>query len=109
MEVFLEDLGMDLIAKALERSAIGAIESMLMGAPTAGLSLSAEACDEIQGAFQFFIEQQELDNVVKGVPTLASLKGINHRLKHPYAKSNPSRPSFVDTGTYVKSFKSWVD
>jgi hypothetical protein len=109
MEVFAEDLGLDLIAKALENSAAGAIENMLMGAPTAGLSLTAEAESEIEGAFKFFIEQREMDGQMPGVATAAAKKGVNHRLKHPYAKANKERPSFDDTGTYMTSFKAWVD
>lgn len=132
MEVFAEDLGLDLIAKALENSAAGAIESLLNGAGTQGfsdfshvedaslrarlessntpsLSLTLEAEDEIAAAFRHFLDQREMDGVVPGVATGAAKKGVNHRLKHPYVKSNKERPSFVDTGTYQASFKAWVD
>jgi len=43
-----------------------------------------------------------------GIPTGAAEAGVNHRLLHPYAKDNPERPSFIDTGQYQADFKSWV-
>jgi len=109
MEVFYEDVGADLIAKALENSAADALESLLMGNTSPGFSLTAAAEAEIQSAFDAFITQQEMDGVVGGVPTAAALAGVNHRLKHPYAKGNPERPSFVDTGTYLGNFRAWVE
>ena len=65
--------------------------------------------DEIKRTFRQYITSKSLDGRVAGVPTRASLRGVNHRLKHPYAKKNPPRPSFFDTGLYVKSFKAWVE
>lgn len=109
MELYVEEIGIPAIQTALEHSAEGALENLALGAPTVGLSLTAEAMGELETAFRLFIDQQELDGVVPGVPTLASLKGVNHRLKHPYAKSNPSRPSFRDTGTYQAAFKAWTE
>lgn len=132
MEVFYEDLGADLIMKALENSAAGAIESLLMGAAsgpfadfshvadaslrtrlesanTPSLTISARAEGEIEAAFRIFLDQREMDGVVPGVATAAAKKGVNHRFKHPYAKANKERPSFVDTGTYQAAFKAWVD
>lgn len=108
MEVFYEDVGSDAIAKALEVSARDALENMMMGSP-ADISLTKAAEDEIAAAFKLFLVQQEMDGVVGGVPTKAALAGVNHRLKHPYAKGNPERPSFIDTGTYENSFRAWVD
>jgi hypothetical protein len=109
MEVFAEEVGMDLIAQALEHSAAGAIENLLLGAPPEGLSLTAEAEGEIEGAFRHFLDQREMDGVMPGVATEAAKKGVNHRLKHPYAKANKERSSFVDTGTYQTSFKAWAE
>ena len=64
---------------------------------------------KIMQAFRVFINSGEAGNVgIPGTPTQAALKGVNHRLKHPYRKSNPPRPSFRDTGLYVASFRSWV-
>lgn len=105
MEVFYEDVGEALIAKALEHSVIGAIQDMALGKPTNLIDPFAKATTEIEAAFKVFLEQQEMDGVVGGVPTKAALKGVNHRLKHPYAKGNPERPSFIDSGTYESHFK----
>jgi hypothetical protein len=63
---------------------------------------------EIKGMFQSFILAKRLDGRIAGVPTKASLRGVNHRLKRPYAKRGP-RPSFFDTGLYVSAFKAWVE
>ena len=67
-----------------------------------------EAMSKTQHRFNQFISSQEDERVgIEGVPTEAALKGVNHRLKHPYAKANPRRPSFKDTGLYMDSFRAW--
>lgn len=109
IEIFYEEIGHDLMAKALEHSLQGAIMDVMMGKPHDLVAPFKTAEDEVRAAFQFFIEQKEMDGHAPGVPTLAALKGINHRLKHPYAKSNPSRPSFDDTGTYMQAFRMEVE
>jgi hypothetical protein len=109
MEVFYEDVGEELIAKALEHSVVGAIRDLIAGKPTSLVEPFAKATAEMEAAFKMFLSQQEMDGVVGGVPTKASLNGVNHRLAHPYAKGNPSRPSFIDTGTYESHFKVEVE
>lgn len=109
METFLEEVGANLLSAAFAHSAEVALESLLMGRPAAEISLTAEATSEIEAAFRDFLSLRMMDGRVPGVPTLAALKGINHRFKHPYAKKNPERPSFIDTGTYQASFRAWVD
>lgn len=69
--------------------------------------LAAEA--DIQTAFVKFIDSKEMDGLgYPGIPTKASLRGVNHRMKHPYAK-RPPRPSFRDTGLYEASFRAQVE
>jgi hypothetical protein len=109
MQDFVDTLGVDAIGNALARSAQLALEAVMMGSNSAAFSLTTEGEQEIEAAFHAFIGQQDMDYRVKGVPTKASLKGVSHRLKHPYAKGNPARASFRDTGTYLNSFKCWVD
>jgi hypothetical protein len=115
MELFFEEVGVDLIAKALEHSVNGAIQNVLMGAPVADEPLSpskqgpvSEAMSEVEAAFKHFLSLQFLDGVARGVPTQAALMGVNHRMKHPYA-NRPPRPSFIDTGLYQANFKAWID
>lgn len=105
-EVFYE-LNQQRIADAFAESAAGALENVMLGA-LASLSLTADAEQEIERRFKDAISQKAFDGIIPGVPTLASLKGVNHRLKHPYAKANPSRPSFRDTGLLQASFKAWT-
>jgi len=109
MEIYVEEVGTDNIAKAFEESARNALEDLISGAPAAGISLTNDAAGELEAAFRIFIDQKELDYVVPGVPTQASLKGVNHRFKRPYAKSNPVRPSFRDTGLYMASMRAWTE
>ena len=109
MEVFFEDVGAPAIGAALEKSAQDAVDNILLGIAAPGISLTAKAEGEIVDAFRQFLTQQEMDGVVKGVPTRAALKGVNHRRKRPYAKGNPPRPSFIDTGTYESHFRAWVE
>jgi hypothetical protein len=117
IELFYEEMGADTIAAALEESARVAVEDMFSGVNTNLygpvmsdiMTLTYEATEEMNDAFKIFIDQKELDGAVPGVPTAASLKGVNHRLKHPYAKDNPVRPSFKDTGLYQTSFRAWAE
>ena len=109
MELFTEEVGSEAISNAFAQSAQRACEDLFSGAPATSLNLTYEATEEIASAFRVFLDQRELDGVVPGVPTQAALKGVNHRLAHPYAKSNPERPSFIDTGSYGASFRAWTD
>lgn len=96
------------IIAALEQSIGDSLEDLLSrGRPGANSLAAAE--QDIQTAFMKFIDSEEMAAIgVAGVPTLAALRGINHRLKHPYAKGNPRRPSFKDTGTFEQSFRAWL-
>lgn len=103
------------VALALEDGLAGVLESLLTGAPLT-LDLFGSATAKIEEGFKAFLSNGEMEALgYPGVPTAASGKtdkrkgGVNHRLKHPYASDNPSRPSFIDTGEYQASFKVWVD
>ncbi len=108
METFADKFGHDVIAAAFAASARTAVEDMFSGAP-GDLSLTLDATEGIEAAFRDFIDMKLFDGIIPGVPTQASLKGVNHRLKRPYAKDNPIRPSFKDTGLYEASMKAWTD
>lgn len=95
------------VVKALEESLGGAVESLMMGRRVEPWGRATQA---IQREFRDFISSKEAERVgIPGTPTKAALRGVNHRLKHPYAKRNPRRPSFRDTGLYMTSFRAWVD
>lgn len=96
------------ITKLLEKSLAGTLETIIMGG-SANADPFATACTEIDNEFRQFLDRREMDGHIQGVPTQASLDGVNHRFKRPYVKANPDRPSFIDTGLYQSSFKSWVD
>lgn len=113
METFAEEIGLDVIQKAIEQSARNAVETLILGGSrpgsnSANMSLTLEAEGEIESAFKLFLSQQELDYTQPGVPTQAALKGVSHRFKRPYLKTNPARPSFIDTGLYQSSMKAWT-
>lgn len=109
MQTFVDTIGQDSIAKVLERSVVNAVEAMVMGSNSASINLTAEGEGEIEGAFRQFLEQQDMDGRVDGVPTKASLAGVSHRFKKPTAAANSSRPSFIDTGRFSASFRAWTD
>lgn len=109
MELFAEDVGSETIEKAFEESAQAAIEDLFSGARVEDVNLTLDATEMIQTEFRKFIDEKKLDFVVPGVPTKASLEGVNHRFKHSHAKGNPVRPSFKDTGTYSAAFRAWTE
>ena len=94
--------------KALMHDAIeGAVEDLLSGAPARpNMSPFEAAAPQIEALFRDFLDKKRLDNLWPGIPTMAALKGVNHRLK---IKRGMPRPSFIDTGLYEASFKAWFD
>lgn len=95
------------IGRAIESSLSGALESLLMGQAVDPWGAGMQV---IQQEFRDFINSKEAERVgIPGTPTKAALMGVNHRLKRPYKRSNPRRPSFRDTGLLSNSFRSWVD
>jgi hypothetical protein len=115
MEIFF-NLHSDFVADAFAESVAEAIENLAAGAPPT-ISFSAQAEQDIEADFRSFLTLREMDGLgYPGIPTNASggkpggrQGGVSHRFLHPYARSNPERPSFVDTGQYVASFRAWVD
>lgn len=97
------------IAKELEGSIAGALESLMMGAPASGNPFKKSESG-ITSMMKNFISSGEVERVgIEGTPTQAALNGVNHRLKHPYAKANPRRPSFMDTTLYWQHLIAWID
>lgn len=107
-EVFFESHGQE-IADALAQSLADQIADIAAGAPVPSDPLQ-DAEQSIEASFKKFLSSQEIEGFgIPGVPTKAALKGVNHRFKHPYAKGNPRRPSFIDSGLYQASFRIWMD
>jgi hypothetical protein len=91
-----------------------AFEAAAMGAP-AGDPFHAAAA-KIETRFKEALSAKEFDRKIPGVPTQASLEGTSQRFKKAKERKGkkrrskrPGRPSFIDTGIYQSSFKSWVD
>lgn len=96
------------IAREFEEAVAGALDNVLNGLPVAK-DMFAPATDEIGDMMKTFLSSGEAERVgIAGTPTMAALKGVNHRFKHPYAKANPRRPSFIDTDQYRASMKAWT-
>lgn len=97
----------DKIGDFMANSVAGALESLMMGET---IDPWAHGTQMIENEFREFISSKEAEKVgIPGTPTQAALRGVNHRLKHPYAKKNPRRPSFNDTGLYMNSFRAWME
>lgn len=90
------------IAEDLADSYEGAAESLMMGAPLDTIDPAAGATEKIRERFHDFLTNKEMDGMVPGVPTQASLAGQSHRFKRAY-KKRAARPSFIDTGLYENS------
>ena len=104
MEFFWNRYQKDIMS-AMEEGLEEAFTSFLMGAPLEANAFAAgEAVTE--DLFRKFLIHQGMDYEINVVPTAASIKGVNHRMK---IKRGPPRPSFIDTGLYESSFKCWVD
>lgn len=109
LETFADMFGHDVIAAAFEASARTAVEDLFSGAPAGSLSLTLEATQGVETSFREFLDRKMFDGTIPGVPTEAAREGVNHRFAHPNAKSNSARPSFVDTGLYQASMRTWTE
>jgi hypothetical protein len=97
------------IAKELEDSIAGELETLLMGGRS-NPNPFAKAESAIGTMFKTFLETADIEHMgIEGVPTQAALDGVNHRLKHPYSKENTRRPSFMDTHAYHDHFICWFE
>ena len=107
MEIFFEE-NADEIVSYLEASLTGAIDNVLLGAPIS-TSAFGYAESKIRDRFDQFISQREMDALgYPGIPTQAAQKGVSHRFKRARKTRSP-RPSFIDTGLYLSSFRAWID
>ena len=84
-----------------------------MNGRTVGNNPLADAEQQIETEFRAFIYANEMNKIstaLTGTPiSAAAARGVNKRLKHPYAGKNKARPAFVDSGLYVESFRAWFN
>lgn len=96
------------IMEALEDGMGLTMEALSLGHPVPEDPF-AEAMGKIEQMFREYLDRSEVLGLLGSGPgTAAGRAGVNHRLKHPYAKGNPSRPPFINTGLFQSSFKAWV-
>jgi hypothetical protein len=62
---------------------------------------------QIELMFRQFLNFEEMNGMIPGVPTKAALKGVRHGRGRVTRRGIP-RPSFVDTGIYRASFRCWA-
>lgn len=101
------DMNKDDILNSIQSSMVGAVINIVNGQPGA-ISPGAQAMADIETKFKESLSNRAYDGVLKGVPTLASQRGVSHRFKKPYAR-RAARPSFIDTGLYQSSFTVWQE
>lgn len=93
------------IGDALAESIAGEMENLMMGAPPSPEPL-AEGTSKIESMFKMFISTGEVERVgITGVPTQASL---NRKAGKGRPYGTRGLTSFIDSGLYEASFKSWV-
>lgn len=101
-EIFQRDNVQD-----IEESLQAAIENLFAGGPV-NITGFEGSLSKMEDRFKQMLSLRVLDTLgFPGIPTEAALRGVNHRLKRPY-KRRAARPSFIDTGLYQSSFKTWV-
>ena len=109
--VIYEEKIATMLAENMSRSLVTMIQNGTFGATENALTLigTDETMAKIDEMFKNFISSGEAEQVgIPGTPTQAALDGVNHSFAHPYAKDNPRRVSFRDTGLYRDSFIAWV-
>ena len=105
------------IHAALTKSLQGQVVGILNGKPL-NSDPYARACADIDSMFKKFLSLSEIEKMgIEGVPTQAALDGKTTRFKagknkgkrRGKATKGQRRPSFIDSGTYQASEKSWVE
>ena len=106
MRTFVE-LREEKIGDALAESMSNAIANLANGLPPSK-NPAQGAEQKIETMFRDFLDADEMSGIFPKTQQIAAAqKGISHRKKHPYRKSNP-RPAFIDTGLYQSSFRAWI-
>jgi hypothetical protein len=83
------------------------LDAQMSGLQTVA-TVTTRTTDKIEQRFRRNLTGRRYDGVIRGVPTRTSQRGISHlRLKPSAARG--SRPSFVNTGLYMRSFKAWEE
>ena len=109
MEYFAAEKS-ELISNALEKDFVDFIDGALSGKPIRSEPFK-NSCEKIEKLFRQSLTAEFMNGSnFKGrpVPTRAALIGISHRFKGKKNKRGV-RPSFIDTGAYRQSFKTWVE
>ena len=109
MEVFFQQ-NQQGVASDLEESLSGALENLLMGAPTS-IDAFGSATSKIEDRLKQFIVQGDMEKLgYPGVPTQAALDRRSGKRRS--ARFKGRRPgtgvSFVDSGLYQASIKAWI-
>jgi hypothetical protein len=109
LENFVE-LHTDDVAKDLEGSLAGALESLLMGAPVS-INAFGGAESKIEERMKQFLALGEMEKIgYPGVPTQAALDRRAGRKRS--ARFKRKRPgtgvSFIDSGLMQSSYKAWM-
>jgi hypothetical protein len=107
VETFYE-MEEDYIVSLIEDSIGADLEKVALMNKPSKKGFSDADTDKIEKRFRQSLSSQAYDGMIPGVPTLASIRGVSHLRKHPYAQRG-SRPSFIDTGLYSRSFRAWVE
>jgi hypothetical protein len=94
----------DATIEQLEEAFVDDVEEVMQMQALSKRGISDEFTDKIEDQFKRYLDQEE-----HGIKTLAASRGVSHLLPRPYSRSNPPRPSFIDTGLYRGSFRAWVE
>ncbi len=103
MEVFFDNHREEIEDLVVDRF-MGELESVIHGKPKA--PLSGMTFPKIDREFRSFLDRDEWQQLT-GKRIMSAVLGISHRKK--LKKVQGSRPAFIDTGLYQKSFTAWLE
>jgi hypothetical protein len=93
------------IVDAFENSYLNAME---LGMLSGSWGVAWDPSITLEPKFKRSLSSRRFDGLIPGVPTLSAQKGVSHLRKDPYGQRG-SRPSFIDTSLYQRSFKAWTE
>jgi hypothetical protein len=103
LDIYQEDIA-DIVTETFENFVVDALSEVRKPTSARMVKFMASKTKAVEKLFRGFLDQEEMNGMVDGVPTKVS-RGRNRKR----GKSTRARPSFEKTGIYRASFRCWAD
>lgn len=103
IDIYDEEIN-DIVTETFENFVVDALSEVRKPISARMVKFMGPKTKNIEKLFRGFLDQEEMNGMVEGVPTK-----ISHGKKRKRGRSTPARPSFERSGIYRASFRCWAD